>query len=413
MRLLHTADWHLGQTFRDFDRSYEHHCFLAWLLDTLEAEQIDALLIAGDVFDNANPAADAQQQLYRFLATAKQRVPKLDIVMIAGNHDSAGRLEAPTPLLAAFDATVIGFVRPPHAGIDLGRLVVPLRDRDGAIAAWCLAIPFLRPGDVPRVETTGDPYPAGVKLLYQQTLDYALSQRTPDQAIIALGHCHMVNTLTSEDSERRIVIGGVEALPVELFDPAIAYVALGHLHRAQRVGGQERIRYAGSPLPMSFAELHYPHQALRIDLDGARLVAISALPIPRPVALLRVPPQPAPLEQVLAALAALTLPDTLAPETRPYLQVRVQATAFDPALRARIEATLEHKPVRLVQIERSGTTPAENAGAAFQSLDQVTRLQPDHIFRELCRQELQEEPSPALLAAFTELLLADEGTAAP
>ncbi len=152
---------------------------------------------------------------------------------------------------------------------------------------------------------------------------------------------------------------------------------------------------------------------MRIDLDGARLVAISALPIPRPVALLRVPPQPAPLEQVLAALAALTLPDTLAPETRPYLQVRVQATAFDPTLRARIEATLEHKPVRLVQIERSGTTPAENAGAAFQSLDQVTRLQPDHIFRELCRQELQEEPSPALLAAFTELLLADEGTAAP
>ena len=108
MRLLHTADWHLGQTFYQFERSYEHQCFLDWLLETLVSEAIDALLIAGDIFDNTNPSAAAQRQLYRFLAAAKRRLPKLAIVIIAGNHDSGGRLEAPTPLLEGFDITVIG-----------------------------------------------------------------------------------------------------------------------------------------------------------------------------------------------------------------------------------------------------------------------------------------------------------------
>ncbi|MEI2772858.1 MAG: exonuclease subunit SbcD [Candidatus Competibacter sp.] len=272
MRLIHTSDWHLGQTFHDFDRSHEHGRFLDWLLDTLETEQADALLIAGDVFDNANPSADSQRQFYRFLTDAKRRVPKLDIVVIAGNHDSAGRLEAPTPLFEAFDVATIGYARHPQVGIQLDRLVVPLKNRDGDIAAWCLAIPFLRPGDVPRVETAGDPYPEGVKLLYQQTLETALNRRENGQAIVALGHCHMTGGLTSEDSERRIVIGGVEALPVEMFDPAIAYVALGHLHRAQQVGGQARVRYSGSPLPMSFTEINYRHQVVRVDLDGDSVV---------------------------------------------------------------------------------------------------------------------------------------------
>ncbi len=239
MRLLHTSDWHLGQTLHEFERDYEHQCFLDWLLDTLETEQVEALLIAGDIFDNANPSAAAQKQFYGFLTAAKRRVPHLNIVIIAGNHDSSGRLEAPGSLFAAFGATVVGHTRQ-HGEINLDRLVTPLKNRAGDIAAWVLAIPFLRPGDVPLVETEGDRYLKGVELLYRQTLDQALSRREPGQAIIALGHCHMSGGRTSEDSERRLVIGGAEALPVEIFDPIIAYAALGHLHRAQKVGGQDR-----------------------------------------------------------------------------------------------------------------------------------------------------------------------------
>lgn len=413
MRLLHTSDWHLGQTLHNYDRAYEHQRFLDWLLDTLETEQTDALLIAGDVFDNANPSAAAQRQFYRFLTAAKHRVPHLDIVIIAGNHDSPGRLEAPAPLLEAFDATVVGHVTRQQGEIELDRLLAPLKNRDGDIAAWCLAAPFLRPGDVPRVETVGDPYLEGVALLYRQVLDHALRRRENGQAIVALGHCHMSGGLTSEDSERRIIVGGAEALPVDIFDPAIAYIALGHLHRAQKVGGQNRVRYSGSPLPMSFTEIRYPHQVVRIDLDGDSVREIAEISIPRPVELLQVPAQPAPLDEALAALAALDLPD--APlEAQPYLEVRVRLNAPEPGLRARVDSILDRKPVRLAKIETTygGNAGRETAGDP-QSLDDLGRLQPDDIFKKLHWRKYGAEPAADLLDAFRELLLAPDGETTP
>jgi len=153
LRFIHTSDWHLGQTLHSFERHYEHQHFLDWLSDTLVAEQAQALLISGDIFDTANPSASAQKQFYSFLQQAKARVPHLNIIIIAGNHDSPGRLEAPAPLLASMDATVIGFVpRDAQGNIEISRLVVPLKTAQGETAAWCLTVPFLRPGDVPKVE---------------------------------------------------------------------------------------------------------------------------------------------------------------------------------------------------------------------------------------------------------------------
>ncbi|NMM28976.1 MAG: exonuclease subunit SbcD [Glaciimonas sp.] len=413
MRFIHTSDWHLGQTLHTFERSFEHQHFLDWLLDTLVAEQAEGLLICGDIFDNANPSAASQKQLYRFLQQAKTRVPHLNIVIIAGNHDSPGRLEAPAPLLETLGATVIGFVaRLPDGAIDLARLVVPLKNRLGEIAAWCLAIPFLRPGDVPRVEkgletnteTANDPYMEGIALLYRQALQHALTLRQPGQAIIALGHCHMVGGEISQDSERRIVIGGTEALPAGIFDPAIAYAALGHLHLAQSVGKQAHLRYCGSPLPMSFAEVNYPHQVLRVDLNGETVADITALPVPRAVELLRVPKQPAPLQEVLAALAALALPDQADLQRQPYLEVRVLLDAPEPGVRARVDAVLEGKPIRLAKIDTHYAVKTNNVNAPA-SLDQLERLQPDDIFNRLYRTKYDADAPLELRAAFAELML--------
>jgi exonuclease SbcD len=414
LRFIHTSDWHLGQTLHHFERGAEHQHFLDWLINTLEAEQVEGLLICGDIFDNANPSAASQKQLYRFLQQAKQRLPHLNIVLIAGNHDSPGRLEAPAPLLASLDASVTGFVpRQADGSIDIARLVVPLKNHAGDIAAWCLAIPFLRPGDVPRVESHGeaDPYMAGIALLYRQVLEHALTLRQPGQAIIALGHCHMVGGDVSEDSERRIVIGGTEALSAGIFDPAIAYAALGHLHLAQRVAKQDHLRYCGSPLPMSFAEISYPHQVLRVDLDGEHVAAITALPIPRAVELLRIPKQPAPLADVLAALAALDLPATDEPQQMPYLEVRVRLDAPEPGLRATIEAALEGKPVRLARIDIS-MAASTAAGAPALSLDELDRLQPEDIFNRLYLSKYDTEAPAPLQAAFAELLLGATGESA-
>ncbi|MDR7049663.1 exonuclease SbcD [Duganella sp. 3397] len=412
MRLLHTSDWHLGQALHNFERHYEHQRFLDWLLDTIETERVDALLIAGDIFDNANPSSASQKQLYRFLQRAKERMPHLNLVVVGGNHDSPGRLEAPGPLLEAHGTRVIGAVqRHADGAIDLDALVLPLTGADGSVQAWCLAVPFLRPGDVPRKtaddypsENAADPYLAGIALLYRQALELALSRRQPGQAIVAMGHCHMVDGQMSADSERRIVIGGTEMLPAGIFDPAIAYAALGHLHLAQAVGKQNHIRYCGSPIPLSFAEVGYQHQVLRIDLDGDAVREIAPIAIPRAVQLLRVPARPALIAQVLEELAALDVPDAPT-EEQPFLEVRVRLDAPEPGLRARIEAALDGKPVRLAKIETSSAARGSAVDAEVMTLDRLEQLKPDDIFRQLYQQRFGNQAPPDQLSAFAELML--------
>ena len=405
MRLLHTSDWHLVQTLHNYERGYEHQRFLDWLLDTLVAERVDVLLVAGDVFDNANPSAASQKQLYVFLQQARARLPALQLIVVAGNHDSAGRLEAPGPLLAAHGTHVIGHVLRDDAGqIDLERLLLPLTGSDGQVQAWCLAVPFLRPGDVPKLPAgdTQDAYLGGIALLYRQLTDLALARRQPGQAILAMGHCHMVGGEMSNDSERRIVIGGTEMLPSGIFDASIAYAALGHLHKAQAVGGQEHIRYCGSPIPLSFAEVNYRHQVLCLDIDGETLQSVRVIAVPRAVPLLRVPAAPAPISEVLAQLAALDVPDAPA-EAQPFLEVRVRLDAPEPGLRTRIETALDGKPVRLAKIETSSATRA--SAPDNMTLDQLGQLQPDDIFRRLYQQKYAKEAPPELLSGLAELLL--------
>jgi exonuclease SbcD len=298
--------------------------------------------------------------------------------------------------------------------IDLERMLVPLTGRDGAVKAWCVAVPFLRPGDVPRVAIEAaegdaaagapfDAYLSGIALLYQQAYELARSRCTNGEAILAMGHCHMVGGDSSPDSERRILIGGTEALPASMFDPSIAYVALGHLHLAQKVGKQEHLRYSGSPLPLSFAEIGYQHQVLRIDLDGGKATEIAPLHVPRAVDLLRVPPQPAPLQQVIAELVGLDLPD--APlHQQPYLEVRVLLDGPEPSLRAQVEAALEGKPVRLAKIEPTRRVVTTAGPESALSLDQLAQLQPDDIFQRLWRQRFGEDAPADQLAAFAELV---------
>ncbi len=411
MRILHTSDWHLGQTLHQYERGHEHARFLDWLLETLQAERVDALLIAGDIFDNTNPSAASQQQLYRFLQQARARVPHLAIVMTAGNHDSPGRIEAPGPLLTLLDASAIGAVGRPADGASLDdqleRLIVPLRDGSGKTAAWCIALPFLRPADLPRVETDaadGDAYLAGMADLHRRAWELAREKRAPGQAVIAMGHCHLRGGQVSEESERRLVVGGSEVLPSALFDPAIAYVALGHLHLAQRVGGDETRRYCGSPLPLSFSEVDYPHQVLLVELAGEAVASVRELRVPRAVDLLRVPARPAALEQVLGQLAALDLPARPEAE-QPYLQVRVQLDRPEPGLRARVEQALAGKPVRLVRIETRHARSNAPEAAPTVSVEELAALAPADFFGRLYRHRFGSDPDAGLMQAFGELLL--------
>lgn len=352
MKILHTADWHIGQLFHEYDRTYEHQQFLDWLVETLHHEKIDVLLISGDVFDISNPSAQSIRMFYSFLNQATSRNPDLQIIITAGNHDSASRLEAPKPLLLSSKIHIVGMVEKDAEGkIDYEKLIVPIYDQAGRIKIYCLAVPFLRMGDYPAIPDCTNPYTEGVTALYTELFDYAQKKIQDDQIIIAMGHLHTHHAeITELDTTERPIMGGVECIPATAFHDDIKYVALGHIHKAQKIGGNDHVRYAGSPLPMSFSEINYKHQVVAFDLDD-EMSNLRSIEIPLFVPLLRVPLKHQPLHDVIALLEQLPPSDQANKATIPYLEVRVFLEGPEPALRHKVEVALQKKKVRLAKID--------------------------------------------------------------
>ena len=404
MRLFHTSDWHLGQNLHGQERDFEHACFLNWLLAQLATRQPDVLLIAGDIFDTVNPPVKAQERLYDFIVSAHEQHPALTIVMIAGNHDSGSRIELPAPLMRRLRTHALGRVLWLDDGqLDAERLMIPLPDATGQIAAWCLALPFLRPAEVTGAHL-GDDYLRGIGQVHEWLIEAANAKRLPGQALVAISHAHMAGGSVSEDSERSLIIGNAEALPASLFGPSISYVALGHLHKPQKVNGEERIRYCGSPIPLSFSEISYPHQVLEVQLEGETLVSVEPLLIPRAVNLQRI--GPAPLSEILSQLSGVPDVDLLADTQRqPWLEVRVILDEPQPDLRQQIETALQGKSVRLVRISAeyagTGTRGDEDDNARLIELDQLT---PQELFSRAWLDSYGREADEQTLKDFAVLL---------
>ncbi|WP_321837746.1 exonuclease SbcCD subunit D C-terminal domain-containing protein [Pseudomonas kulmbachensis] len=404
MRLFHTSDWHLGQNLHGQERDFEHACFLTWLLAQLASEQPDVLLIAGDIFDTVNPPVKAQERLYDFIVSAHEQQPKLTVVMIAGNHDSGSRIELPAPLMRRLRTHALGRVLWLDDGqLDAERLLIPLPDASGEIAAWCLALPFLRPAEVTGAHL-GDDYLRGIGQVHEWLIEAANTKRKPGQALIAISHAHMAGGSISEDSERSLIIGNAEALPASLFGPSISYVALGHLHKPQRVNNEERIRYCGSPIPLSFSEIGYQHQILDVTLKGETLVSVETHLIPRAVNLQRIGPLP--LAEILTQLAELPDIDLLADiQRQPWLEVRVKLDEPQPDLRQQIETALQGKSVRLVRIAAeyagSGGRNGDDDATRLIELDQLT---PQELFSRAWQENYGSEADEQTLKDFAVLL---------
>ena len=404
MRLFHTSDWHLGQNLHGQERDFEHACFLTWLLAQLASEQPDVLLIAGDIFDTVNPPVKAQERLYDFIVSAHEQQPKLTVVMIAGNHDSGSRIELPAPLMRRLRTHALGRVLWLDDGqLDAERLLIPLPDASGEIAAWCLALPFLRPAEVTGAHL-GDDYLRGIGQVHEWLIEAANTKRKPGQALIAISHAHMAGGSISEDSERSLIIGNAEALPASLFGPSISYVALGHLHKPQRVNNEERIRYCGSPIPLSFSEIGYQHQILDVTLKGETLVSVETHLIPRAVNLQRIGPLP--LAEILTQLAELPDIDLLADiQRQPWLEVRVKLDEPQPDLRQQIETALQGKSVRLVRIaaEYAGSG-GRNGDADATRLIELDQLTPQELFSRAWQENYGSEADEQTLKDFAVLL---------
>jgi exonuclease SbcD len=404
MNILHTADWHLGQLFHEYDRSFEHQQFLDWLVQTLQREEVDVLLISGDVFDLSNPSAATVRQFYRFLNLASKACPGIQIVITAGNHDSASRLESPKPLLESSNIHIVGVVeRDDEGNVDYEKLIIPLIKK-GRIEAWCLAVPFLRMGDYPAIADCDNPYAEGVAALYRDICQVVKHKRQPGQALIAMGHLHAQGVEISDmDKAERLIMGGIECIAASAFPDELSYVALGHIHKAQRLGGKEHIRYAGSPLPMSFSEINYKHQVILFTIEEGQVTHFRTIEVPVTVPLLKIPAVHSRMEEVLLALRRLPPAAGKDRRTAPYLQVSVLLDAPEPGLRYKIEQALAGKYARLARIDTRYPQKDPLVSNQIQSSDPLQTLKPIDVLNQVYVSRYAQKVPAALLTLFNEI----------
>jgi exonuclease SbcD len=406
LTLLHTADWHLGHSLQGVSRHLEHQQFLQFLLEQLLLRRVDALIVAGDIFDSANPSAQAQTQLYDFLVQAKQQQPQLSIILIGGNHDSASRLEAPAALLNTLGVHVIGGLSRLNGEVLWDKLLIPLTNSAGDTEAWCGAMPFLRNADLPNNNDNEQPLIAGVSSLYAELFAQLQQKACNGEKLLLTGHCYMVGGQISELSERKILGGNQHALPVDLFPEAIDYVALGHLHNPQAVAGKNHIRYSGSPIPLSFDESDYRHQVLQIELSKQQPISISSIIIPRSIDLIRIPNghDYGKLSDVLVQLHDIAQDYQQVDEARrPFVELRILLDKPVPNLHQQIDAVLAELPVRV--LKRSLATTGTSQSLADISVEErLEELQPLAVFERCYHNEYQSLPPAELNALFIQLL---------
>lgn len=277
LTLLHTSDWHLGRRLYGKPRYDEFKQFLDWQLQTLREQKVDVLLIAGDIFDTTAPSNQAQNLYYDFLSQVCHTDCR-HVIIVAGNHDSASFLEAPKQLLKAFNIHIIGSMTDTPTDE-----VITLSDKSEQPELIVMAVPYLRDRDVrtvghgERLDDKERKLTQGIKAHYAQIADIAIAQQAQLHAkykrsipIVATGHLFTVGGQTMEgDGVRDLYVGSLGSIGAEIFHPQIDYVALGHLHIPQAVGGQPHIRYAGSPIAMGFGESRQQKQVhlLRFDAD--------------------------------------------------------------------------------------------------------------------------------------------------
>lgn len=371
------------------------------LVTLAKARDVNAVIVAGDIFDSLNPSAEAQRLLYDTLRDLRAACPRAAIVLIAGNHDPAGRLEAPRALFELAGVHSVGVVARRDGVLDLDAHLAPIRDHDGAVRAHLLALPYPRAADLPAAgaEVTGSSVVWGVRRLYRDAVDAARA-RIGAGPLILTGHLHVAGGMESEGAERRILIGGEHAAPPDIFPLDAAYVALGHLHRPQKVL-RETIRYSGALIPMSKTEIDYAHGATIVDIDESGKAVATHEPFARAVAHLRVPAKGAlAIAEIEPALAALAI-DPQAPDAeRPFLYLSVKVEGPAVGLKAEIDGICEKYPFRLVSL---AVERPERAEAAPSPPMRLAERKPLDLFREAFEAAHGVPPVDAHLRCFDSL----------
>ena len=397
MRILHTSDWHLGQHFMGKSRQAEHQCLIDWLLTQVDAYAADAVLIAGDIFDTGSPPSYARE-LYSQLVV-RLHGAGVALLLLGGNHDSVATLGESRGLLACLNSTVVATVDGPASQV----VVLPLRGGKGEPGCIVCAIPFIRPRDVLQsqagqsADEKQQSMRAAIQAYYQSVYEAGRARQAELKSelgrvvpLIATGHLTTVGA-TSNESVREIYVGSLDAYPTSAFPP-VDYIALGHIHKPQKVGGLDHIRYCGSPIPLGFDEARQQKEMLLVDLGADGLTAITPLMVPRFQPLISVG------GNLMALASAITAAALEGSAARPvWLEVTVAEDDYLSDLPARIEVMTQGLPVEVLRVRRQrGNAAASMAGEVSETLDE---LSPHDVFS---RRLAQEELTPELLVALSQ-----------
>lgn len=398
MKLLHTSDWHIGRTLYGRKRYEEFEAFLAWLSDTIQRNEIDVLLVAGDIFDTTAPSNRAQELYYRFLWKVAASSCR-QVIIVAGNHDSPSFLNAPRELLKALDVHVTG-----SASESLEDEVLVLRNEQDVPELIVCVVPYLRDKDI-RVAEAGESVEdkerkllVGIRNHYAAIAVLAERKRTElgvDIPIIATGHLFAAGGQTVEgDGVRDLYVGSLAHVSAGIFPASFSYLALGHLHVPQKVNGSETIRYSGSPLPMGFGEAKQQKSICQVEFHSiAASVQLVDVPVFQK------------LERIKGDWGSISarIRELSAAGSQAWLEVIYEGEEVIGDLRERLDIAITGTQMEILRVRN--TPIIDRVLGKIHEEETLDDLSLNDVFeRCLTVHEVPEDQRPELLRAYREAL---------
>ena len=348
MKVLHTSDWHIGRTLYGRKRYEEFEAFLNWLAGTIQQNEIDTLLVAGDVFDTSSPSNRAQELYYRFLCRVSTSACR-HVVVVAGNHDSPSFLNAPRELLKALDVYVVGNVTSNPEDE-----VLVLRNEQDVPELIVCAVPYLRDRDIRVVEACENIEDKERKLIDGIRTHYAVVAALAEQKreecgldipIVAMGHLFTAGGQTVDgDGVRELYVGSMAHVTAGIFPASFDYLSLGHLHIPQKVNGHEIIRYSGSPLPMGFGEAKQQKSVCQVEFRS-KSASVQLIDVPAFQKFERIKGE---WNDILDQILELSRRDSQA-----WLEVTYDGNEVISDLRERLESAISGTKVEILRIKNN------------------------------------------------------------
>jgi len=398
MNIIHTSDWHLGRSLYGRKRYEEFEAFLDWLADLLAQEKIDALLVAGDVFDNTAPSNRSQEMYYRFLCRVAESTCR-HVVITAGNHDSSSFLNAPRALLRHLQIYIVGSISE-----NSDEEVLVLKDSRGEPELIICAVPYLRDRDIRSVETGESVEDKDRKLVEGTRVHYAQvcsraeeirSQLDRPIPIIAMGHLFAAGGKTVEgDGVRELYVGSLAHVGVDIFPDCIDYLALGHLHSAQTIGGQEKYRYAGAPLSMGFGETARAKTVMKLTWTNGQ-AEMAPIEVPLWQKLHRIRGDWEQIEQQLA--------DLISAQTEAWLEIIYEGAEIISDLRDKLDGEVEGSGLEILRVNNKRV--GEQEMSLMSQGENLSELDVKEVFeRCLDAREVPEHQREELLTIYDEVI---------